>query len=275
MKLKNSFLGVAALSLALLSSCSTPKNIAYFQDISNGETIQPQTAYEIRVMPKDKLSIIVSTQDPALSMLFNLVQNQTRLSSSGTSVGNAATSGDGRTSLYTVDNFGDINFPVLGKLHIAGMRRADVAEYIEKRLMKENLVKQPIVTVEFINTGVSVLGEVYRPGRYEFNEDEMTLLDAIALAGDLKNTGQRENVTVLRNNKGQREAYVVNLTDTRDMMMSPAFYLQQDDVIYVEPNDKSKRETTSTGNTPFTLSFWVSVGSVLLSVATLVVSLTK
>lgn len=274
-KMKKSLLGFMAIAgIMALSSCSTPKNITYFQDLSDGQSIQPQKVYDIRVRPEDKLAILVTTQDQQLSSLFNLVQSQSRLTSAGTSVG-AASANDGRTSYYTVDSEGNINFPVVGKLHIAGMKRDEVAAFIEKKLVDEDLVKQPVVTVEFINTGVSILGEVAHPGRYEFNRDRMTIIDALTLAGDLKNTGIRENVLVMRDNNGKRESYVVDLTDAHSLTSSPAYYLQQEDIIYVEPNLKSKRETTSAGNTPYSPSFWISVGSIGISVATLIVTLTK
>ena len=264
------------LSLIFLASCSTPKNITYFQDLQDGQVLQPQKVYAIKVRPGDKLTIMVNTQDPVLSSLFNLVESQNRLLSSGLSTGQASTiSTDGRTGYYTVDSKGDINFPVLGELHIGGMKREEVASFIERQLISQNLVKQPVVTVEFVNTGVAVLGEVVRPGRYEFNEDAMTILQALSYAGDLKNTGERTNILVIRKENGQEKAYRLDLTDTSKLMTSPAYYLQQDDTIYVEPNAKSKRETTSAGNAAYSPSFWISVGSVGLTLATLVVTLTK
>ena len=262
--------------LMLLASCSTPKNITYFQDLQNGQVLQPQNVYAIKVRPGDKLSIIVNTQDPSLSAMFNLVQNQSRLvsSSQGKTAGTTITT-DGRTGYYTVNTSGDINFPVLGELHIEGMKREEVASFIERQLKSQQLVKDPIVTVEFINTGVAVLGEVAHPGRYEFNEDKMTILDALSYAGDMKNTGERNNVLVIRKENGKEIAYRVDLTNSESVISSPVYYMQQDDVIYVEPNVKSKRETTSAGNTAFSPSFWISVGSVGLTVATLIVTLTK
>lgn len=272
--MKKIFIYSAFAAALFLTSCKTPQNITYFQDLTEGQSLQPQSVYDIRVRPEDKLSIIVSTQDPQLSSLFNLVQTQTRLTGNTSSSANIYTS-DARVSYYTVDTMGDINFPVLGKLHIAGMKRADVAEFIERRLIAEDLVKQPVVTVEFINTGVAVLGEVAKPGRYEFNKDRLTVVEALSLAGDLKNTGQRENVMVIRDNNGKKETYVIDLTNAQELVKSPAYYLQQEDVIYVEPNDKAKRETTSAGNSPFTPSFWLSVGSLGITVATLIVTLTR
>lgn len=278
MKIKSLFLPVA-IAAVMASSCSTPQNIAYFQDLNSGTVLQPQQQLDIRVRPEDKLSIMVNTQDPALSALFNLVQVQNRLNSStsaATSIGSAAGSGSSQVSFYTVDSNGDIMFPVLGKLHIGGMRREQVATYITEELVSRDLVKDPVVTVEFGNTGISVIGEVASPGRYEFNKDRVTIIDALAMAGDLTQNGQRENVMVLRElDNGNQQAYRIDLTDATQLASSPVFYLQQNDVIYVEPNDKKKRETTPNGNTPYTPSFWVSMGSFAVTIATLVITLTR
>lgn len=265
----------ACTCLLLLCSCSTPRNITYFQDVADGQKVLPQSAYGIRVRPDDKISIIVTAQDPNISALFNLIQTQNRLTSTSTTVGQALNTTDSRTGYYTVDAQGDINFPVLGKLHIEGMTRSEVAAFIEKRLKVEDLVKDPVVTVEFINTGVAVLGEVVRPGRYEFNQDRITIMEALSMAGDLKNTGQRENVMLVRDNNGEQQIYTIDLTNAREVMNSPAYYIQQNDMIYVEPNKRAKRETTSAGNTLYSPSFWVSVGSVAISVATLITTLSK
>lgn len=265
--------------MALLCSCTTPENITYFQDVASGTIISPSQQLEIKVKPEDKLSIIVSTQDPALSQLFNLVSSQSRLgqtTSATRSAGSNASSGNGQTSLYTVNSKGDIKFPLLGELHIAGMTRNQVAEYIEKRLIDSQLVKDPIVIVEFANTGISIIGEVTAPGRYEFNKDRVNILDAMAMAGDLTVNGVRENVMVIRETEnGQQKAYRINLTDMSSLATSPVYYLQQNDVIYVESNDKKKRETTPNGNTLYTPSFWVSMGSFAVTIATFIITLTR
>lgn len=276
MKIFTSGLIAAAL---LLGSCSTPKNITYFPDLQTGTIVEAKQLMDIRVKPEDKVSIVVSTQDPALSMLFNLVQVQNRLgqtTSSTNVVGNSGSSGNNQVSYYTVDSAGDINFPVLGKVHIAGLTREQICNKITEDLVKADLVKDPIVTVEFANTGISVIGEVKSPGRYEFNKDHLTIIDAIAMAGDLTMNGMRDNILVMRNiGDGKREAYRVNLLNAQELASSPVFYLQQDDFIYVEPNDKAKRETTPNGNTPYTPSFWVSMGSFAVTIATLVITLTQ
>ena len=263
----------------MLGSCTTPKNVAYFPELTTGSMVQAKQILDIKVKPEDKLSIVVSTQDPALSALFNLVTSQNRISSTTsttTTVGNTGTAGSGYVSYYTINSQGDIMFPVLGKLHIAGLTREQIAAKIADDLKKEDLVKDPIVTVEFANTGLSVLGEVNKPGRYEFNKDHLTIIDAIAMAGDLKMNGMRENILVMRNlGGGKQEAYRVNLLDAQELASSPVYYLQQDDVIYVEPNDKAKRETTPNGNTPYTPSFWVSMGSFAVTLITLAITLSK
>jgi len=278
MRIKYLALSFIAFAL-LLGSCTTPKNITYFPELHNGSTIQAERMLDIRVKPEDKLSIIVSTQDPALSNLFNLVTTQNRLGQTTTStntVGNTGNGGNGQVSYYTIDSYGDIAFPVLGKIHIAGLTREQVAEKITEDLVKADLVKDPIVTVEFANTGISILGEVKSPGRYEFNKDHLTLIDAIAMAGDLTINGVRSNILVMRNiGGGKQEAYRVNLLNAQELASSPAFYLQQDDLIYVEPNDKAKRETTPNGNSPYTPAFWVSMGSFATTIATLVITLTR
>lgn len=268
--------GLAAVAL-LLASCSTPKNVTYFPELADGTVVQASRILDIRVRPEDKLSVVVSTQDPGLSSLFNLVQIQNRLGQTTSStVGAPGNTSSSEVSYYTVDSAGDIVFPVLGKIHIAGLTRREVAEKITADLVRADLVKDPIVTVEFANTGISVIGEVKSPGRYEFNKDHLTVVDAIAMAGDLTLNGMRDNILVMRDNGGgERQAYRVSLLDAQSLASSPVYYLQQDDVIYVEPNDKAKRETTPNGNTPYTPSFWVSIGSFAVTIATLIITLTR
>lgn len=276
--MKKNLLGIAMVSALIVTSCSTPKNITYFPELTTGNIVQAENYTDIKVRPEDKLSIVVSTQDPALSSLFNLVTtgNNISTSSSGGTIGNSTGGSGGQMSYYTVDPRGDINFPVLGKINIVGLTRYEVADKITGELTRRNLVKDPIVTVEYANTRISVLGEVKSPGLYSFNEDHMTIIDAIAAAGDLTLNGVRENILVMRDlGNGKQEAYRVNLLNMQELASSPVYYLQQDDVIYVEPNDKVKRETTPNGNSPFTPSFWISLGSVAMTVVTLVFTLTK
>lgn len=269
--MKKTLLGLAAALAILATSCSTPKNVTYFPNLEAEMTIQPSQVNNITVKPEDKLSIVVTTQDPALNSLFNLITTQNH-------VGNmtGSTYNNGQVPYYTVDRAGDINFPVIGKIKIAGLTREEVAEKIVSDLVSKDMVKDPVVTVEFANTGVSVLGEVTKPGRYDFNRDKLTLLDAISMAGDLTINGVRESVLVVRKMEdGSQKAYRANLLNMDELSKSPVYYLQQDDIVYVEPNDKRKRETTPNGNTPYTPSFWVSIGSFATTIATLVITISK
>lgn len=176
---------------------------------------------------------------------------------------------DGLTA-YTVTPEGYIDFPVLGKLKVAGMTRSELAGFIKGELMGRDLVKDPTVTVEFVNTGINVMGEVTNPGRYDMNVDHMNVLEALTLAGDLTITGKRENVKVIRRDGEQLKTYSLDLTDMGKLTKSPAFELQQNDIIYVEPNDMRKRQTTVNGNNALSTSFWISVASPITTAVTTV-----
>lgn len=266
-------LSVVVFLAAMVASCSAPKNIAYFQDVT--ETIVPVSASEVRVAPHDKLSIIVKSKDPALSSLFNLTVASDRLgldvpsSGTGSTLRSFSSTSEG-ISTYTVTPEGTIDFPVLGKLKIEGMTRSELAGFIKGELMGKELVKDPVVTVEFLNTGFSVMGEVNAAGRYDINKDQLNILEALSLAGDLTIQGQRENVAVVRTEKDGVHTYRVDLTNFVELTKSPAYYIKQGDVIYVEPNGVRKRQATVNGNNVLSASFWVSVASLLTSVAVLI-----
>lgn len=262
---------MAAL-LLLSTSCSTPKNIAYFQDTVE-EVVLPSTG-EIKIRPNDKLSITVKTMEPSLSALFNLpvvterfVDNMaTNSTASGNVRHNTATSS--ALSKYTVSPKGTIDFPVLGEIKVEGMTRYELSGFIKGELMGRDLAKDPVVTVEFVNMGVSILGDVREPGLYDINQDHISIVEAISMAGDLNTTGRRENVTVIREVDGKAKTYKLDFTNIKDMTQSPAYYLQQGDIIYVEPNDMKKRASTNNGNNVYSTSFWISVASLLTSVVT-------
>lgn len=270
-------LGGTLLAVAL-SAC-TPKNVTYVQDLNDRMVIDNINATPLRVQPQDKLSIIVHSKDPELAALFNLPviansTNQVGLTS-GTGSQNRSYNTSAGMSAYTVSPSGTIDFPVLGELKVAGMTRNEVAGFIKGELMGRDLMKDPTVTVEFLNSGISVLGEVRSPGRYDMNRDNITALEAIALAGDLTIQGMRENVKVVREEANGLHIYELDLTDGNKMMSSPGYYLKQNDVIYVEPTDLRKRERTVNGNSALSAGFWISAASLLTSIAVLVVNLTK
>ena len=258
---------LAALCVSA-ASCRTPRDVTYFSDLDGGTRSELAQARDITVRPDDRLSIVVASKDPQLASLFNLPLVSQRVGMPGVTSTTSRSSNE--VASYMVDSYGDIQFPVLGTLHIGGMRRAEVADYIRKELVGRNLIKDPVVVVDFLNNGVSVLGEVNRPGRVNFDRDRFTLLDALAGAGDLTIQGQRTDVLVLRQEDGREVAYRVDLTDGRSTMQSPVYYLQQGDVVYVTPNDVRKRQTTANGSTPLTPGFWISIASLLTTVAVLI-----
>lgn len=266
--------------MLLLGGCRAPQGISYLEDVDSVTTIESQARRLIKVRPDDKLQIVVSSKDPQLAAIFNLPVVTSRLGQGGavyngtSSNFNNGTANEGM-NCYTVDPEGCIDFPVIGSLKIEGMTRSEVAGFIKGELMGRNLIKDPTVTVEFINTGISVIGEVKNPGRYLVNRDEVTLLDAISMAGDLTIQGQRKNVRVIRKDGDTTKVYIADLTDSGNLFSNPAFYLRQDDIVYVEPNDFRKRETTVNGNQALSAGFWMSVLSVLTSVAVLIVNVTR
>lgn len=265
MVLKNLYKVVATAAIVLfLASCTTPKKIAYFQDLQPGISANKITVSpEITLKPKDKMSIVVSAQDQRLTTLFNLpILSQ--------SIGESYSAARGMSG-YTVDNEGNIDFPVIGKLYVQGKTREEVSNLIKNELISRNLVKEPVVTVEFMNLTFSVLGEVNKPGRVSINKDRVTLLDALSAAGDLTIYGKRDSVMVLRNEAGIQRVYGVDLCSAKDLYSSPVYYLQQDDVVYVEPNGTRARQSSLNGNTIFSTSFWFSLSSTLMSLAVLII----
>lgn len=266
---------IAGLLLCIvMTGCKVPQKVAYFQDTDTNTIVDLAASKQITVKPGDRISIVVKSKDPAISDLFNLPVYSSRIGTGGSQISAdvklRSYSGPNSETLasYTVDSKGDIDFPVLGMLHIEGMTRAELSGYIKGELMGRDLVKDPTVIVDFLSTGVDVLGEVKNPGRYDINKDNITILEALSLAGDLNITGQRENVKVIRTENGKLHTYKIDLTDSKSVASSPVYYLQQGDVVYVEPTDMQKRATTVNGNNALSVGFWISVASLLTSVVT-------
>ena len=262
--MRNKILNLSILAMVfLLTSCGGGKNIAYFQNkiINDPQDVDHHAG--IVIEPKDMLSIIVSGRNPELVVMFNLPVVTYQAGSETTSAGNRTLVG------YVVDNNGFIDFPVLGKINVKGQTRWELSEHIAKMLADGGYITDAVVSVEFMNFKVSVLGEVNSPGTYTIQGDKVTLLQAISLARDLTIFGQRENVTVIREKEGERVMYEVNLCDV-SMFNSPAYYLQQNDIVYAEPNEMRKRQTTINGNSALSVSFWISVASLITTAVTTV-----
>lgn len=263
-----------SLSCFYLVSCSTPKDVTYFQDAKFLDGMAVQAEQQLRLRPEDKINIVVNSSNPMLEQQFTLTTMNTNyvLGSSvtpKTTVG--STNGNGQMVAYTVDEQGTIEFPVLGKISVGGKTRKEVAQYIQDRLIARELVNDPIVTVEYVNMGVNVLGEVNKAGHIDINRDHFTIMDALSYAGDLTINGNRRNILVTRQVDGQNQVYTLDLTNMQSLLNSPAYYLQQNDLVYVSPNDKRKREANATGNTFNTPAIWISIASLLTTITALII----
>ena len=173
---------------------------------------------------------------------------------------------------YLVDKNGEIDFPILGKLQVAGLTRLELTELIKQKLIEEDLIKDPIVTVQFLNFKVSVMGEVSRPGSFTINSDRITLLEALSMAGDLTIYGRRDRVAVIRETDGKRTILFHDLRSS-DIFLSPCYYLQQNDIVYVEPNKAKAGQREINSNT--SMSVWLSAVSILATISSLIVTATK
>ena len=250
--------------LFVLASCKTYEKINYMQDVRVDTPVEVSVKQGIRIQPQDMLSIVVSSKTPELAMIFNLpvVSYQ---------AGSEVVSGAGSQRLlgYVVDNNGEIDFPVLGKIKVAGLTRWEVQEYIKKTIIDAGLMKDLVVTVEFMNFKISIMGEVNSPGTYTINGDKVTLLEALSMARDLTIYGKRDGVYVVREENGVRTTYNVDLRSV-SLFDSPVYYLRQNDVVYVEPNKVRAGQSTINENSLKSVSLWISIGSFLTSLAVLI-----
>lgn len=274
-KLLNKYIrySIGCLWLAVLFSCAVPMDIAYFQDAAALDGMALQQEQQFRLRPEDKINIVVNSSNPMLEQQFTLTaasKGGNVLGAEVTPVTSAGGSGGSQVIAYTVDEQGTIEFPILGKIRVAGMTRGEVAAYIKERLIARELVSDPIVTVEYVNLSVRVMGEVARPGNISITKDHFTIVDALTQAGDLTITGDRKKVMVNRQVDGVNKVYYVDLTNMQQTLLSPAYYLEQNDLVYVSPNDKRKRESRGEGNAFQAPSLWLSIASFLTTLAVLI-----
>ena len=253
-------------SALVLSSCSTYKKINYIQDVDTDVAEEIAINRGILIQPKDMVSIIVSSRNAELALMFNLPVVSYQAGSEISVTSNQRLIG------YVVDNDGNIDFPVLGTIHVAGMTRWELAQHVKSRLLNEGYLTDPVVSVQFMNFKISVMGEVTSPGTYTIEGDKITLLEALSLARDMTIFGRRDCVYVIREKDGSRTTYKVDVR-SKEMFDSPAYYLQQNDVVYVEPNKVRAGQSTINENSLKSVSLWVSVGSFLTSLATMVATI--
>lgn len=249
----------------VLTGCSSYQKSLYLQnDAVINQSTQGQL-YDFRIMPKDLLTIMVSTTDPTASAPFYRKLGQDKdATSSNTGMQNAALLD------YLVDNNGEIDFPVLGKIKVIGMTTRECEALLRDKL-KPYLKETPLVTVSSSNYKFSVLGEVNHPGTYTVQDEKVTIFEAIAQAGDMTLFSIRDDVQLLReDSEGRRQIIHLNLNDA-NITQSPYFYLQQNDVIYVKPTKAKVRTNTFNSNA----SMWITILSVLTSISTLGIAITK
>lgn len=256
------FLKLAIIGVALLlGACNAQRNVLYLQNLSSGMEVEIPESYQMRIKPMDKLTVVVSCPTPELAVPFNTSSSYTSLTG-----GTLGSSSANQSSLraITVNNDGTITLPILGEVPCAGLTREELANTIEEKILKGGYLENPSVNVEFADATISILGEVNKPGRYDIEKDRITIFEALAMAGDMTIYGKRDDVAIIREMDGKNIVIKLDLRNS-DVLAMPDFYLQQNDIVIVSPN--KYRAATSEINQ--NRSFWVSIVSTAISLATL------
>ena len=264
MKKVNRWMGLLLL-LCLLAACQSYKKVPYLQDaevVLYG--VQNEQLYDAKIMPKDLLTIVVSCTSPELAAPFNLtVATPNNIASNYTTTQPAL-------QQYLVDNQGNINFPVLGEIHVGGLTKLEIENLIIDKL-KVYLKEAPLVTVRIVNYRISVLGEVNGPGSFVVSNEKINLLEALAMAGDLTIYGMRDNVKLIRTGQDNKQEIITLDLNKAETVLSPYYQLQQNDIIYVTPNKtKAKNSDIGAGT-----GLWFSGISILMSITNLLINILR
>lgn len=252
----------------LLTACQSYKKVPYFQNVEVvNEVEQQEKLYDAKIMPKDLLTIVVSCTSPELAIPFNL----TVASNAGIAVSTSSyVTTQPVLQPYLVDNEGNTNFPVLGELKLGGLTKREAEQLIIDKL-KPYMKETPIVTVRMVNYKISVIGEVTRPGTFTISNEKVNLLEALAMAGDMTVYGLRDNVKLIREDANGKQQIVTLDLNKAETILSPYYWLQQNDIVYVTPN-KAKARNSDVGNST---SLWFSATSILVSIVSLLVNILK
>lgn len=255
-------IGVFLLSIA---SCKQQQELSYFADAQRDSAAEILHTYNHTICPGDQLYIYVSSATPESVIPFNTETNRIVQSLASTQGSSQQSKGTGIpvNSGYFVDDYGFIDFPVLGRLQIAGISIDSLGQLIEHKLISEGYVNDPIVTTRMMNFRVTLIGEVAKPGQIHPQGDRITIFEALAMAGDITIYGQREKVGILREANGQQIISEVDLT-SKEIFDSPYYYLKQNDIIYIEPNEKKKKSAVRNPNIPS----YISLGGSAVRIAT-------
>jgi polysaccharide export outer membrane protein len=233
---------MSAIVLCLLVSCVNTRNIVYFNEIKDAKLKSEVAFKETPIQINDILSIIVSSLDKEASAVFNAPNESSYITNTGLYGSNRLTIG------YLVNEEGKITFPLLGDIKVTGLTKLELTKYITKQLTDKKLLVEPIVTIRHLNYRVSVLGEVAKPGVFSVPNERLNLLEALSFAGDITYYGKKDNVLLIReNDKGEKTIKRLNLTEP-DILTSEFFYLQTNDILYVEPaaNRLSREKSSQT-----------------------------
>lgn len=257
---------ITVLTILLLSSCSSKRNIVYLQDLKTGVPYNVGEKHEAAIQPNDRLNIYVSCRNQELALPFNR-KGAYQMGTNGevSSLNNSNNNGEDVKG-YLVDKDGNIEFPELGKLHVEGLTAKELSKMIKDKIVRGNYIPNPMVTIDFLNFKVYMLGAITN-GPITVDDGQINLLQAISQAGDLGTNARTDNVKVIREVNGKRMVYQFDIRK-KDIYSSPAFYLQQNDIVYVEPKYR-KRDAYDIGSRYF------SIFSALTSIAMTIVYIFK
>ncbi len=261
---------VITLSALLFASCASQKRALYLQDLDTDAVAKISEGYQIKLKPHDRLTVVVNSRYPELAAPFNTATSLNSLT--GIPIDGTRYSSTSATNLQvrTIDSEGMLEMPIIGKIACAGKTREEVAEEIARLIREGGHISDPTVNIQFADMTVTIVGDVSKPGRYNITTDRLSLFDALSMAGDLTIFGQRKDVTVIREENGVRSSAQLDIT-SQEIFSSPYYYIQQNDIIYVKPN----KYKTATGEYNQNRSFYISLISTAVSVATLIVTITK
>lgn len=257
---------IILVAIVLLSSCASQKRIWYMQNAKSNDPVAISQDYQIKIKPLDRLTIVVNSKDPELAVPFNTSTSYSSLAGKGTGSAYGAQS----LQVRTVDENGMLDMPIIGKVECKDKTRGELAQLIAEKIRQGAYISDPTVNVQFADMKISVIGEVTRPGQYDIVSDRVSIFDALAMAGDLTIFGVRSDVAVVREVNNTRTVYYVDLTKN-DVFNSPAYYIEQNDFIYVKPN----KYKAKSGEINQNRTFYLSLAGTAISVATLIVTLTK
>lgn len=251
-----------------LSSCASQKRAWYLQDAENNTVSNITTDYQIKIKPLDRLTVIVNSKNPELAAPFNTSSSLNSLT--GVTGGQTTTSSITAIQTRSIDDNGILNMPIIGDIQCTGLTRSELERKIAKLIIDGEYINDPTVNINFVDMKISVIGEVRTPGQYDIASDRISLFDALAMAGDLTIYGKRDDVAITREENGERTVVYLNL-NSKEIFESPYYYLQQNDIVYIKPN-KAK---SAAGEIDQNRTFYLSLASTAISVATLIVTLTR